>query len=384
MLATTDPAPTGLITALLGRARALPSAITATIGPSPRQMKELTEGRGLFSPFKLGRVAELTGIPEIAIREAMDRVPEMIEAISLEVGGVAEHPRLGRCEVLKAGPHLTIRTEKGVLIEDVHPVCFAGPDLLDRFGLTPEPDPSGAVIRTPGGPEIEPALKADTNASDPGPESEKTVPKSVVKDNLTAPAQPDAEPATETEEEASSRADATAHQDPRARVRDLVARSGRSQASLSRALGKDPSFLHGIIKRGRGVPEDLLCRLTRILTDDEGAERAPAPRPEPTVPAAPEDPAQKRSEAPHVAEPEDLVDETAEEAAAGEPAPENPRQEGRIFVLQPSPPGPEAEMMEVVIDGVCRVRVPAGFDMEAAARLIRSVSSGIPAMSAGR
>ena len=36
MLAPPDPVPTGLITALLGRARALPSAITSAIGPSPR------------------------------------------------------------------------------------------------------------------------------------------------------------------------------------------------------------------------------------------------------------------------------------------------------------------------------------------------------------
>lgn len=380
MLATPDPAPTGLITALLGRARALPSAITAAIGPSPRQMRELTEGRGLFSPFKLGRVAELTGVPEIAIREAMGRVPEMIEALDLEVGGFAEHTRLGRCEILKSGRHLTIRTGKGVEIAGVHPISFAGADLLDRFGLTPEPDPSEGAIRTPE----EPAMKADTNTPDPGPEDEETAPKSVVKENLTSPAQPDAEPATETDEKASSRADATAPQDPRARVRDLVERSGRSHSSLSRALGKDPSFLHGILKRGRRVPEDLFDRLTCILTDDEGAERTPAPDQEPSARTTPEDPVKECSEALHIAEPEDLADETAEEAETGEPAPTNPPREGRVFVLKPSPPGPDSEMMEVVIDGVCRVRVPAGFDMDAAARLIRSVSAGLPAMSGAR
>jgi len=382
MLTPAEPAPTGLISALLGRAHVLPSAITATIGPSPRQMRELTEGRGLFSPFKLGRVAELTGVPEIKIREAMDRIPEMIEALDLPVGSFAEHPRLGRCEVLKAGRHLTIRTGKGSEIDGVHPVSFAGPDLLDLFGLRPEPDPSGAMIRPLGELEIEPAIKADTKASDPGPESEENVPISVVKENLTAPAEPDADPATETE--ASSRTDATPSEDPRDRVRDLVSRSGRSHASLSRALGKDPSFLHGIIKRGRGVPEDLLYQLTRILTDDENAERTTALDLGPPARAAPDVPVQERSEAPHVAEPEDLVDDTAEQAVAGEPAPENPPQEDRIFVLQPTPPGPDAQMVEVVIDGVCRLRVPSGFNMDAAARLIRSISSGMPAMSTGR
>jgi hypothetical protein len=44
-------------------------------------------------------------------------------------------------------------------------------------------------------------------------------------------------------------------------------------------------------------------------------------------------------------------------------------------VLETPPAEPDPAVIEVIIDGVCRVRVPIGFDMEAAARLIRSVSA---------
>ena len=37
-------------------------------------------------------------------------------------------------------------------------------------------------------------------------------------------------------------------------------------------------------------------------------------------------------------------------------------------------PMPPISVLEVIIDGVCQVRVPSGFDMEAAARLIRSLA----------
>lgn len=292
----------------------------------------------------------------------------MIDALGLRVGTVVDHPRLGPCEVLSGEEHLTVRTEKGDLIEGVHPVSFAGPALLDRFGLTPETDSS--VEEAP--PPDEPATEPEPDPAENGVDAEENVRKPVVKESLTAQKEPDAEPATGTAEGGTSRNDTDPDEDPRALVRDLVERSGRSQASLSRALGKDPSFLNGILKRGRGVPEDLVDRLTRLLNGTESAERTPAPE----------------TEAPHVAEPEDLSGETVEDTSQEEPAPAGAgvpetRERDRVILLRPSSPVPEAEMLEVVIDGVCRVRVPAGYDMEAAARLIRSVSAGIPAMSRG-
>lgn len=365
MLATPDPAPTGLITALLGRARTPASEITASIGPSPRQMRELTEGRGLFSPLKLRRVAELTRVPEAAILDALERVPEMIDAVGARVGAVLDHPRLGPCEVVSGETSLTVRTGTGALIEGVHPVSFAGPDLLDRFGLTPETDPSDGAVP----PREEPATEPEPVASQDGSAPEEDRTNSVVKETLTAPDEPDAEPATESPEESVSQGDAGAAEDPRSLVRDLVEGSGRSLSSLSRALGKDPSFLHGILKRGRGVPEDLVDRLTRVLAETGGADRPPAPRA--TEEAEPTDPAPENG----------VGEEVSGEAARAEADTPEARAEDRVILLRPTPPGPEAEMMEVVIEGVCRVRVPAGYDMEAAARLIRSVSAGLPAMS---
>ena len=101
MLAPLEPAPTGLITALLGRSGVTASAITERIGPSPRQMRELNEGRGLFSPYKLNRVAALTGVPERRIRAALEGLPELIRALRLKRGHRATHARLGPVRIVE-------------------------------------------------------------------------------------------------------------------------------------------------------------------------------------------------------------------------------------------------------------------------------------------
>lgn len=386
MLAPLDPVPTGLITAILGRARVLSSAITERIGPSPRQMRELTEGRGLFSPYKLNRVSELTRVPEHAIRGALDRINEMIDAIGLTEGALAEHPRLGLCEVVEAGPLLTIRTPKGGLVEGVHPASFAGPDLLDRFGLTPEPTggetgAGGAIEATATGQPphaerpSEPAMKPE-----PDPPAE-TAPQngtsSISDDKETSLMFP--EPAPEPDvSPAPSTPDAVADE-PRDRLRALIDRSGLSQAALSRALGKDPSFLNAILTRGRRIPEDLFDRLTPLCGPDAGevgpelsAGAHTAAPPLSAVEGADlsPDPAARSGTAP-----------AAEEADTG-PAGPGPTGRGadRLILLPPDPPGPDAPVLEVLLDGGCRVRVPEGFDMEAAARLIRSLAAGSPAL----
>lgn len=384
MLATPDPAPTGLITALLGRARVSASAITAAIGPSPRQMRELTEGRGLFSPYKLKRVAELTRVPEEAIREAVNRASELIEAVGVSEGDRVEHPRLGPCEVVSGGKHLTLRTEKGELIEAVHPISLASPELLDRFGLTPAPE---EAENAPSDPAAEPA----TTAPHPNPETGETLMKSVVEETLAAREEPAkdadvrADPAPDTgdaSEAGSDPAPAEHDLDPREVVRELVSRSGRSQAALSRALGKDPAYLNAILKRGRRVPEDLIYRLTPLCLGEEA--QATAPEPGPKEVAAPVTPPLETAQASPEASAELVTAKDAPEprTAATEPQTTSPdpnaSDRADLFRLlgaergaDPSP----SETMEVVIDGVCRVRVPAGFDMEAAARLIRAVSA---------
>lgn len=378
MLATLDPAPTGMITALLGRARISASDITAAIGPSPRQMRELTEGRGLFSPYKLKRVADLTRVPEEAIREALCRVPEMIEAAGISEGDRVDHPRLGPCEVVKGGKHLTIRTGKGDLIEGVHPLSLVGPDLLDRFGLRPEPEEAKEA-----GHEVDTEAAKDTpeKRSDEG----ENLMKPGVEETLIATEEPAKKPDFRTGQETNTpiapdpeARPASKDTDPREVVRDLVDRSGKSQAALSRALGKDPSFLNAILKRGRRVPEGLIDRLTLLCEPDPVAEPE-APEPERTAPPETSDSPLSETEVSHDPLP-DPVDTLHDRTVQGGPAvPDEDEEakpdEARLIVLQPTPPGPSAEMMEVVIDGVCRVRVSAGFDMEAAARLIRAVSS---------
>lgn len=374
MLAPLDPAPAGLITALLGRSGVTASAITERIGPSPRQMRELNEGRGLFSPYKLNRVAALTGVPERRIRAALEGLPELIRALRLKRGHRATHARLGPVRIVELEGEVTIETPDGRLITGVHPASFAGPDLLDRFGLAPEPVEGGPVEATgaeqaplPAGPsepaaEPEPDVQAGTE-----PQNETSRISDDKETNLMPPEpapEPDVSPAPSTPEAAAD--------DPRDRLRALIDRSGRSQAALSRALGKDPSFLNAILTRGRRLPEDLFDRLAPLCEPDGGAAGTGIPADPPAEPA-PLSPV----EAIEVA-PEPAADE-AEPGPAGSDPEQTGRRAERLIVLQPTPPGPEAPMMEVLLDGGCRVRVPEGFDMEAAARLIRSLTAGFRA-----
>lgn len=374
MLAREDPVPTGLITALLARSRVKALSVTEAIGPSPRQMRELTEGRGLFSPYKLNRVAALTGVPERRIRAALEGLPELIRALKLREGREATHARLGPVRIVEADGEVTIETPDGRLIAGVHPASFAGPDLLDRFGLTPEPVGDGPVEGTGAAPTPQPAGPSEP-AAEPEPEANAgTEPQSemsIISDdketNLMSP-----EPAPEPDiSPAPSKTDA-ATDEPRERLRALIDRSGRSQAALSRALGKDPSFLNAILTRGRRLPEDLFDRLAPLCEPDGGGAGPGIPADPPAEPA-PLSPVEAIKVAPEPA---------ADEAEPG-PAGSDPEQAGRradrLIVLQPTPPGPEAPMMEVLLDGGCRVRVPEGFDMEAAARLIRSLTAGFRA-----
>lgn len=374
MLAPLDPAPTGLITALLGRSGVTASAITERIGPSPRQMRELNEGRGLFSPYKLNRVAALTGVPERRIRAALEGLPELIRALRLKRGHRATHARLGPVRIVELEGEVTIETPDGRLITGVHPASFAGPDLLDRFGLAPEPVEGGPVEATgaeqaplPAGPsepaaEPEPDVQAGTE-----PQNETSRISDDKETNLMRPEpapEPDVSPAPSTPEAAAD--------DPRDRLRALIDRSGRSQAALSRAIGKDPSFLNAILTRGRRLPEDLFDRLAPLCEPDGGAAGPGIPADPPAEPA-PLSPVEAIGVAP-----EPAADEADPRPTGSDPE-QAGRQADRLIVLRPTPPGPEAPMMEVLLDGGCRVRVPEGFNMEAAARLIRSLSVGFRA-----
>lgn len=401
MLDMPEPAPTGLITALLGRARPAPSAITAAIGPSPRQMRELTEGRGLFSPYKIGRVAELTRIPEPAIRDALARLPELVRLLDLKEGGVAHHPRLGACEVIVAGPELTIRTGSGEVIDGIHPVSFAGADLLDRFGLTPTP-PEGEMGQHPvpqaARPRVDPEAiqkavrKPEQIAARVQTEKPNITVKTDPKETILMSAEPDPEPAIIADAPAAPilavpPVTDPAETDPRDILRGLIARSGMSQAALSRALGKDPSFLNAILTRGRRMPEDIPGRILSLIPPPSdlpapGPVASPEPTPDPGTDATP----LCASPASEVTDPvgplrEDLTEVSRISEGVGPTLPEP--KEGRTIVLECAPteeetddPQPDqAEAIEVIIEGVCRLRVPRGFDMEAAARLIRSVSA---------
>jgi hypothetical protein len=404
MLDTPDPAPTGLITALLGRARPAPSAITAAIGPSPRQMRELAEGRGLFSPYKLGRVAALTRVPEPAIRDALARLPELVRLLDLREGSIVQHPRLGDCEVIMQGPEVTVRTGSGAVIEGIHPASFAGPELLDRFGLTPtapdeetEDRPAVKIERAPATVQAprQAARKPDT-IPDPAvgkipDSSDKTEDKET---NLMS-----AEPDILTDAPTTSRLKGPAEPaiggtDSRDVLRDLISRSGMSQAALSRALGKDPSFLNAILNRGRRMPDDVPDRILAlisagtpcgpdpvsqdpVLEPRPNSDPGPLPSCDPGSDAAPAY-ASQESEATDFAPPQ-TDDPNGGAGAPGQPAPTSSETApDRTIVLECSSSSPEPdhpEVIEVIIEGVCRLRVPHGFDMEAAARLIRSVSA---------
>lgn len=379
MLAPLDPAPTGLITALLGRSGVTTSAITEQIGPSPRQMRELNEGRGLFSPYKINRVAALTGVPEHRIRAALEGLPELIRALRLKRGRRATHARLGPVTIIELESEVTIETPDGRLITGVHPASFAGPDLLDRFGLTPEPlggatGPEEVIATTPTGPDPHPASPSEP-AIEPEPDTrtetalqEETSSISERKETNLMPSEPALEPDISP---VPSTPDAAA-EDPRDRLRALIDRSGRSQAALSRAIGKDPSFLNAILTRGRRLPEDLFDRLAPLCEPDGGAAGPGIPADPPAEPA-PLSPVEAIGVAP-----EPAADEADPRPTGSDPE-QAGRQADRLIVLRPTPPGPEAPMMEVLLDGGCRVRVPEGFNMEAAARLIRSLSVGFRA-----
>jgi len=58
---------------------------------------------------------------------------------------------------------------------------------------------------------------------------------------------------------------------PTSVIESLIAASGKSRHALSRALGKDPSYLSGVLTRGRRMPPDLLAPLARAC----GVEEAP-------------------------------------------------------------------------------------------------------------
>jgi hypothetical protein len=373
MLAREDPVPTGLITALLARSRVKALSVTEAIGPSPRQMRELTEGRGLFSPYKLNRVAGLTGVPERRIRAALEGLPELIRALRLRKGREATHARLGPVRIIETDGEVTIETPDGRLITGVHPASFAGPDLLDRFGLAPEPVEGGPVEATgaeqaplPAGPsepaaEPEPDVQAGTE-----PQNETSRISDDKETNLMRPEpapEPDVSPAPSTPEAAAD--------DPRDRLRALIDRSGRSQAALSRALGKDPSFLNAILTRGRRLPEDLFDRLAPLCEPDGGAV-GPGITADPPAEPAPLT-AERGRFGPD-------SDQGGTGPVADQAGPEAGAAEAGIILLDPAPPAEESCMMEVLIEGGYRVRVPERFDMEAAARLIRSLSAGARAL----
>ena len=366
MLVREEPVPTGLITALLARSRVRSLSVTEVIGPSPRQMRELTEGRGLFSPYKLNRVAALTGVPERRIRAALEGLPELIRALKLRKGREATHARLGPVRIVEADGEVTIETPDGRLIAGVHPASFAGPDLLDRFGLSPEPPVGVAAVPTSGGAPTgltgEPPRPADLVEPAKAPEPDPVTPPRAELEYAMIPElketilmKPDAAPEPDL-----SPVTAGLETDRRDRLRALIARSGRSQADLSREIGKDPSFLSAILTRGRRMPEDLFDRLAPLChaTGGSPARQVSAPpSAEAPVPQGPEEGAEATG-------PFSKMPDAGLTWPVGD----------QVLVLRPTPPGPDAPMIEVLLGGGCRVRVPEGFDMEAAARLIRSLS----------
>lgn len=354
MLAREDPVPTGLITALLARSRVKGLSVTEAIGPSPRQMRELTEGRGLFSPYKLNRVAALTGVPERRIRAALGGLPELIRALKLRKGREATHARLGPVRIVEADGEVTIETPDGRLIAGVHPASFAGPDLLDRFGLSPESpeEAAAAAVTAPGGGPTgltgasppSSALAEPAREPEPDPVTPtRSAPDSTMIKKLKETILMRPEPAPEPD---LSPVTAEPETEPRDRLRALIARSGRSQSDLSRAIGKDPSFLSAILTWGRRMPEDLFDRLAP-LCDVTGKTRAPAEGDGPAEAAQAVDAPEEGPGAPGRS-PEGVI--------SGLTWPFG----DQTLVLRPTPPGPDAPMMEVLLDGGRRVRSRRG------------------------
>lgn len=340
--------------------------------------------------------------------------------------------------MLEAAGDLKVRTENGRIIEGVHPLSFAGQDLLDRYGLTPGPAEAGEEdalngppsaarkpVRTPvripvripvGARAEEPAEKPATEPRSDGTFNgamAREVPTFTQRNEVEImSAEPVMEPAisarnggdpvsvsvaTVTAEAADvvigpggarTGEDGQVSGDPREALRDLIALSGRSQAAMSRDLGKDPSFLNAILTRGRRMPPDL-PDLIRALIAATASSATPGDVPNPVSETA-------IPEQAGAIPPEALAEVTGPAeitVQAGIDAPTSldvsvPISSGLfdaplagggersdLIVLETPPAEPDPAVIEVIIDGVCRVRVPIGFDMEAAARLIRSVSA---------
>jgi hypothetical protein len=397
MLEHPEPVPTGLITALLARSQVRGVAVSERIGPSPRQMRELTEGRGLFSPFKLNRVSELTGVPEERIRAAQGLITEIGRAVRLRTGERRTHPRLGEVTILSTGPEISVRLRDGRVLEGVQAVSFAGPEVLDLFGLTP------GGVAPPEEPQA--ALPADAHPHEADSEPDmirmNTENEILQKDHETMTCEtklmssdPEPEPAVLPDPErgtigSPSDPTRTLPRVSRGLVERLVAGSGLSRNALSRALGRDPAFLSGVLTRGRRMPPELLEPLARACGADpvEILAEAGLDMNQPGV----------ETQTQALKAPESVPDEAPVAAltrvAAGEEAVVETEttgaEEGSDLIegiggAAATPPGQKRTraVLEVIIDGVLRIRIPSGFDMEAAARLIRSLT-GVQGAVAG-
>lgn len=389
MLDHPEPVPTGLITALLARSQVRGVAVSERIGPSPRQMRELMEGRGLFSPFKLRRVAELTGVPEERIRAAQGLITDIAREVNLRPDEVRAHPRLGEVRILKVGAEITVATPDGRIIEGVQPVSFAGPEVLDRFGLTPE----GLTMPAEPSYEEDRPLRSETDIkADITPRQVND--EIIKKDDITMSCEtklmrddPESEPvikadATAVSEIARSETERTLPRVPRELVERLVSGSGLSRSALSRALGRDPAFLSGVLSRGRRMPPELLGPLARacgadpvLILAEAGIRTDQPPSDLPTGSPEGAEELLKTSSAVVISDagPETVQVSDPEIGTGTDDGPEP------LEILDEiSPPVKGAArgraVLEVIIDGALRVRVPSGFDMEAAARLIRSLT----------
>jgi len=403
MLEHQEPVPTGLITALLARSQVRGVAVSERIGPSPRQMRELTEGRGLFSPFKINRVAELTGVPEERIRAAQGLITEIGRAVRLRTGQRRTHPRLGEVTILSTGTEISVRTADGRVLDGVQTVSFAGPEVLDLFGLTPEgaePAPASEIraMSVPEAPamgtqpveHVQPATEADPAPPKALNENQNTAYETMTCDTNLTNREPDIKPEIAAPVVPEGRPGAAARILPRVPadlVERLVSGSGRSRNALSRAIGRDPAFLSGVLGRGRRMPPELLAPLALACGADPERVLAEAGITDAGLADA------------GLAEMTTVAQETTGEpvpAAVQTPDPVPmvamggtgfaPEGMNALPLLVPEPdPTPEAEegarerpgtraVLEVIVNGVLRVRIPSGFDMEAAARLIRALT----------
>lgn len=410
MLDHPEPVPTGLITALLARSNVKTGDMGERIGPSPRQMRELMEGRGLFSPYKLHRVAELTGVPEERIRAVQGLISDLSSSVPLPVGTEVKHPHLGPVEIVTAGREVTIRTRAGRVIEGVHPVSFASAEILDQFGLAPDVGKTAVGQLTPPlvtkddkakplrAASPEPAITLTTPLSDETSEDTTHIMKTTLPPKETPIPEADTQPASVDDEKNEESENIPASTSPtpvaiadmltplseevapdeaskRELINRLIERSGQSRAAISRAIGKDPSFLSGILTRGRRMPSELLPPLARacgvdpldaesegLIVATENGEVADSTLPDMSGPDI-------------IAQGADLMVEARQASDADEAVdPEMgilPTVDAPSVVHGGQSAG--SATIEVIIEGVCRVYIPDGFDMDAAARLIRSV-----------